>query len=150
MVPAQHWSRRTLCDSEARLWGGFVVEAGGYTLYFAGDSGYEAHFRAIAARFPRIDVALLPVGAFEPRWYMRRKHMSPEDAALAFRELRARWVVPIHWGTFRLGDEPMGEPPPRLLRALAGDARRCYPLPIGGVLRLPRLPPRRPPGAPPH
>ena len=131
MVPAQHWSQRSVADQNRSLWGGYVVDAGERRFYFAGDTGYPAAFREIGRRFPGLDYALLPIGAYAPRWFMAPQHMSPEDAATAFRELGARALVPIHWGTFFLTDEPMDEPPKRLRAALGGDANRILQLAIG-------------------
>ena len=113
-VPAQHFSARTLWDRNRTLWCGYVVRAGGVTIYFAGDSGYSPHFTAIGARVPPIDVALLPVGAYEPRWFMKPVHMNPDEAVRAHRDLRARRSIGMHFGTFQLTDEAVDEP----LRAL--------------------------------
>jgi L-ascorbate metabolism protein UlaG (beta-lactamase superfamily) len=132
MVPAQHWSRRGLLDENRSLWGGYVIDAGGTRFYFAGDTGYPAAFKEIGKRFPHIDFALLPIGAYEPRWFMRSQHMSPEEAARAFGELGADTLVPMHWGTFQLADEPMDEPPALLYRAMGRRANRILFLPIGG------------------
>jgi L-ascorbate metabolism protein UlaG (beta-lactamase superfamily) len=132
MVPAQHWSRRGLLDENRSLWGGYVIDAGGMRLYFAGDTGYPAAFKEIGKRFPHIDFALLPIGAYEPRWFMHSQHLSPEEAARAFGELGADTLVPMHWGTFQLSDEPMDEPPALLYRAMGRRANRILFLPIGG------------------
>lgn len=115
-VPAQHWSRRGLFDANKTLWGGFIIEAGSTRVYHAGDSAYFDGFLEIGRRFPGIDVALLPIGAYDPAWFMERQHMNPEQAVQAFIDLNARCFVPMHWGTFRLTQEPMDEPPARLLR----------------------------------
>lgn len=116
MVPAQHFSGRTGFDRDRTLWGGYVVEGPeGHVAYFAGDSGYFAGFREIGERFPRIDLCMMPVGAYEPRWFMAPVHVSPQEAGQAFLDTNARAMLPIHWGTFRLADEPIDEPP----RALA-------------------------------
>ena len=115
LVPAQHWSRRGLTDMNATLWGGFVLEGGGRRLYHTGDTAYFAGFRDIAARCGRPDVAMLPIGAYEPRWFMRPQHMDPADAVQAFQDLEAHTFFAMHWGTFKLTDEPLDEPP-RLLR----------------------------------
>lgn len=149
LVPAQHWGLRGLLDQDRRLWGGFVVASAEHTIYVAGDTAYGPHFRQIAERSPRIDLAILPIGAYEPTALLHTRHESPEEAAKAFHDLGARWLVPMHWGTFRLAYEPMHEPPERLLAALGSDGRRAYVLPIGGLLELPR---RRaaPSPAPPH
>ncbi len=121
-VPAQHWSQRGLTDENKSLWGGYVLDVGDRRFYFAGDTAYPAAFTEIGKRFPNLDYALLPIGAYAPRWFMRPQHMDPEEAAKAFHELGARALVPMHWGTFHLSDEPMGEPP-RRLRAAMGERR---------------------------
>jgi L-ascorbate metabolism protein UlaG (beta-lactamase superfamily) len=113
-VPAQHWARRTLFDANRRLWGGFVVQGTTATIYHAGDSALFEGFRTIGAHFPRIDAALLPIGAYDPAWFMEEQHMSPEQALAAFRDLGARVFVAMHWGTFKLSDEPLDEAPVRL------------------------------------
>jgi len=114
-VPAQHWSRRTLFDTNTALWGGFAIEGQPATVYHAGDTAWFDGFREIGARFPGIDAALLPIGAYDPAWFMERQHMNPEQAVRAFRELGARTLVAMHWGTFKLTDEPLDEPPRRLV-----------------------------------
>jgi L-ascorbate metabolism protein UlaG (beta-lactamase superfamily) len=116
-VPARHWSRRRVGDTNRSAWGGFVVVGGGTTLYHAGDTGWFSGFEAIAQRFPAIDMALLPIGAYAPAWFMEPHHMNPEQAIEALVVLKARAMVPMHWGTFQLTDEPLREPVERLLRA---------------------------------
>jgi L-ascorbate metabolism protein UlaG (beta-lactamase superfamily) len=113
-VPAHHWSRRGAFDTNETLWGGFVIEGEGATVYHSGDTAYFAGFAEIAARFPDIDAALLPVGAYEPGWFMLKQHMDPEQALQAFEDLGARTFVAMHWGTFKLSDEPLDEPPRRV------------------------------------
>ncbi len=110
-VPSQHWCRRGLFDVNQALWGGFVIEAGGVSIYHSGDTAYFAGFREIGRRFPRIDVALLPIGAYDPRWFMSYQHMDPAQSIQAFSDLGARQVLAMHWGTFKLTDEPLDEPP---------------------------------------
>jgi L-ascorbate metabolism protein UlaG (beta-lactamase superfamily) len=109
-VPSQHFSARTLFDRNRSLWGGFVVEAGGATVYFAGDSGYCPHFAEIGMRFPRIDLALLPIGAYEPRWFMRQQHVDPSEAVRAHLDLKPRRSLGMHFGTFQLTDEAIDAP----------------------------------------
>jgi L-ascorbate metabolism protein UlaG (beta-lactamase superfamily) len=123
-VPAQHFSSRTLRDRNRSLWGGFVVEAGGPVVYFAGDSGYCPHFAEIAQHFPRIDLALLPIGAYEPRWFMRQQHVNPAEAVRAHLDLRSRRSLGMHFGTFQLTDEAIDAPVQalRVARAEAGVA----------------------------
>jgi L-ascorbate metabolism protein UlaG (beta-lactamase superfamily) len=116
-VPAQHFSSRTLRDRNRSLWGGFVIEAGGAVVYFAGDSGYCPHFAEIGRRFPRIDLALLPIGAYEPRWFMRQQHVNPEEAVRAHLDLRPQRSLGMHFGTFQLTDEAIDAPVTALQRA---------------------------------
>jgi len=113
-VPSQHWSRRGLGDTNRALWGGFVVEGPSGSVYHSGDTAYFDGFRDIGQRFPRLDAALLPIGAYDPPWFMEKQHMNPEHAVQAFVDLGARRLVAMHWGTFKLTDEPLDEPPRRL------------------------------------
>ena len=115
LVPAQHWSMRAPWDKNKRLWGGFVYESPEGTSYHAGDTAFnEGVFKAIGERFPKIDWAMLPIGAYDPTWFMSQQHMGPEEAGRAWALLGAKTMVAMHWGTFRLTDEPLGEPPERL------------------------------------
>ena len=109
-VPAQHFSARTPFDRNRTLWCGFVVRVDGVTIYFAGDSGYSPHFAEIGARCPGIDVALIPIGAYEPRWFMEPVHMNPEEAVRAHLDLGPRISIGMHFGTFQLTDEAIDEP----------------------------------------
>jgi L-ascorbate metabolism protein UlaG (beta-lactamase superfamily) len=140
LLPAQHWSRRLSQPDETTLWGSWLVESENVELYFAGDSGYFHGFAEFGRRFPGLDVALLPIGAYEPRWFMRPVHMNPAEALAAFRELGARHLLPMHWGTFDLTDEPIDEPPRELARCLeedtSGVSSRVTTLPVGGTFRL--------------
>jgi L-ascorbate metabolism protein UlaG (beta-lactamase superfamily) len=123
-VPAHHWSRRGLSDTCKTLWGGWVMSAdGGPTIYFAGDSGYGYWFGEIGAAFPGIDLALLPIGAYEPDWFMRPVHMDPAEAVRACVEVGARRMAAMHWGTFRLSTEPVLEPPTLARAAWAATGR---------------------------
>ncbi len=115
-VPAQHWSRRSLFDANETLWGGFVIEGRSACVYHSGDTASFDGFREIAARFPRIDAAMLPIGAYDPAWFMEKQHMNPEQALQAYQDLGARTFLAMHWGTFKLTDEPLDEPPVRLER----------------------------------
>ena len=138
-VPSQHWSRRGLLDQNTSLWGGFVLEREGVRVYHAGDTAWFEGFALIGARCGPIDAALLPIGAYEPRWFMAAQHMNPDDAVRAFEALGARRFVAMHWGTFKLTDEDLREPPTVLRtiweqRGLPG-ARLAIPA-IGETLRL--------------
>lgn len=109
-VPAQHFSGRGLGDRDRTLWAGFVVQGPAGTVYFAGDTGWGPHFAQIAARFGPPRLALLPIGAYRPRWFMAPMHIDPEEAVRAHRLLGARTSVGIHWGTFPLADDGQHEP----------------------------------------
>jgi N-acyl-phosphatidylethanolamine-hydrolysing phospholipase D len=119
-LPAQHWTRRTMGELNDRLWASFAILApGGRRVYFAGDSGYWPGFRDVARLGP-FDAVLVPVGAYEPRWFMRTSHMNPEEAAQVYADLGGRGdFIPMHWGTFRLTDEDPLEPPVRTRAAWA-------------------------------
>ncbi|MCW5808874.1 MAG: MBL fold metallo-hydrolase, partial [Deltaproteobacteria bacterium] len=114
LVPARHWSMRMPWNRNATLWGGFVVRGPEGALYHAGDTAWGDHFAEIGRRAGPIDWAMLPIGGFAPRWFMEPQHISPEEAARAFVDLGARNLLAMHWGTFRLTDEAVGEPPERL------------------------------------
>ena len=119
-TPAQHFSGRTPWDRNATLWCGWSVAAGAHRLYFAGDSGLHPEFNRIGRTCGPFDAALMPIGAYDPRWFMRPVHMNPEEAVEAFDALTGGAgathgaFIPIHWGTFKLTDEAMDEPPRRL------------------------------------
>jgi N-acyl-phosphatidylethanolamine-hydrolysing phospholipase D len=117
-TPAQHSSGRsvTLTDQNSRLWSSWVVAGGGRRLYFAGDTGYFAGFAEIGRRLGPFDVAALPIGGYSDYPHHHPNHVSPEESVRAFRDLGARLLVPMHWGTFELNREPYGEPPARLMR----------------------------------
>jgi N-acyl-phosphatidylethanolamine-hydrolysing phospholipase D len=119
-TPAQHFSGRTPWARNLALWCGWSVAAGARRVYFAGDTAYHPEFSAVGKRFGPFEVALLPVGAYDPRWVMQKVHMNPEEAIRAFQEIQRgatgdgpTRLVPMHWGTFKLTDEPLDEPPER-------------------------------------
>ncbi|HEY0224246.1 MAG TPA: MBL fold metallo-hydrolase [Pseudolabrys sp.] len=118
-VPAEHFSARGPFDRNKTLWGGFVIETPFGTIYFAGDTGDGPHIAAIRGRFGPPALALLPIGAYLPRWFMAPVHMSPEEAVAAAETLQARVALPIHFGTFRLADDGFEEPVRVLQEALA-------------------------------
>ncbi len=118
LVPIQHWSARTPWDANKTLWGSWVVEQPRLRFFFGGDFGYSQDLADIGKRFGRIDLAALPIGAYEPRWFMSVMHVNPEEALRAMREINARYAVAMHWGTFRHTDELLDEPPRKLAAAL--------------------------------
>jgi len=109
-VPAHHWSRRTPFDTCRTLWGGWVISTPTTKIYFAGDTGYGHWFGEIGQRHPDIDLALMPVGAYEPSWFMRRAHLNPAEAVRACGDLGAPRMATMHWGTFVLSREPLLAP----------------------------------------
>lgn len=109
-LPTRHWGRRYLADTNIRLWGAFMIQAGGKTIYFGSDSGYGSHYQDLKELFPSIDIAMLGIGAFRPEWFMHQAHMSPTDAVKAFNESGAKKFLPMHFATLDLSDEPIGEP----------------------------------------
>jgi N-acyl-phosphatidylethanolamine-hydrolysing phospholipase D len=119
-VPAQHFASRTLWDRNRRLWAGWTIAGRDRRLYFAGDTAYFDGFRTIGERLGPFDLAVLPIGAYLPPDIMRPSHTSPEEALRAFADLRAGVMIPVHWGTFDLAEEPLDEPP----RRLEAEARR--------------------------
>jgi N-acyl-phosphatidylethanolamine-hydrolysing phospholipase D len=150
LAPAQHWSARGLGDRMATLWGGFAVFAPDCHLFFAGDTGYSRDFADLRERVAErqspergggFDLALLPIGAYEPRWFMNTQHVNPAEAVKIHRDIGAKRSLGVHWGTFELTDEALDEPP----RALAREARDAglgeedfFVLAIGETRRIPR------------
>jgi L-ascorbate metabolism protein UlaG (beta-lactamase superfamily) len=117
-TPAQHFSGRGLRDRDMTLWGGLYVESAAGGCFFAGDTGYGPHFAAIRERLGAPRLALLPIGAYEPYWFMGPVHMNPDDAVRAHLDLGARASLAIHFNTFQLTDEPIGQPVEDLGEAL--------------------------------
>jgi N-acyl-phosphatidylethanolamine-hydrolysing phospholipase D len=153
LTPVQHWSGRSLTDRMETLWGGYAMFAPDLQVFFAGDTGYSKDFADIRARFVDrqspasgggFDIALLPIGAYEPRWFMQSQHVNAEEAVRIHLDLGAKASLGIHWGTFELTDESLDEPP----RALA-QARRAMNVSDSAFFTLAvgqtrRLSPRRP------
>ncbi len=117
-VPSQHFSGRGTGDRNQALWGGFVVDSPHGSGYFAGDTGWGSHFEAIARRWPDFRLGLLPIGAYEPRWFMRPVHINPEEAVQAHKLLRIQTSVAIHHRTFQLTDESVDQPAHDLANSL--------------------------------
>jgi L-ascorbate metabolism protein UlaG (beta-lactamase superfamily) len=109
-LPAQHWSNRMLWDINKMLWGSFIIQYKNTTIFFGGDSGYSAYTNEIAALFPSIDFAMIGVGAYTPDFMMQDVHTSPDEAMVIAKEMNVKNFIPMHYGTFDLADEPMGEP----------------------------------------
>jgi N-acyl-phosphatidylethanolamine-hydrolysing phospholipase D len=149
-TPVQHWSARSLGDRRATLWGGYALFASDFHLYFSGDTGYSQDFvdtqKHFAARqTPALgggfDMALIAVGAYEPRWFMKEQHVNPEEAVQIHLDLQAKRSVGVHWGTFDLTDESLDQPPKDLAAARAAKQlpQEAFDvMAIGQTLKLPR------------
>ena len=117
-APCQHWSSRLPWDRNRTLWSSWIVAAQNFRFLFIGDTGYSPDFTDLARRYGGFDLAAIPIGAYEPRWFMKQAHVNPDEAVQIFRDLDARMAIATHWGTFQLTDEPMDEPPQKLRAAL--------------------------------
>ena len=135
-LPAQHWSRRFGQGTNESLWASFLLITPTVKIYFGGDSGYFVGYQEIGRKYPGIDYALLPTTAYHPRWFMHYAHLNAEETLDAFQDLGARWLIPTQWGTFRLGNEPIGYPVIDLKWAVKSrgfDASRVIILDLGGI-----------------
>jgi N-acyl-phosphatidylethanolamine-hydrolysing phospholipase D len=152
-TPVQHWSARSLGDRRATLWGGYALFAPDFHAYFSGDTGYSKDFADTRERFAAMqteqqgggfDMALIAVGAYEPRWFMKEQHVNPEEAVQIHLDLRAKRSVGIHWGTFDLTDESLDQPPKDLAAARAAKKlpQEAFDvMAIGQTLKLPKRKP---------
>lgn len=114
----KHWSKRWLWDTNKALWGGFVIKSPSSRVYFGGDSGYDIHYKQAGEKFGPFDVALIPFGAYLPRWFMKNSHMNPAESAQAHLDLNSKKTIGIHFGTFQLTDEGVDDPIIELNKAL--------------------------------
>lgn len=121
LEPSVHWSARGMSDRRHALWGSWVIETPGGGIYFVGDTGFSegVSFRSVGMRYPGLRVALLPIGAYEPRWFMQGQHVNPEEAAQALELCGAEFALGHHWGTFQLTDEAIDAPVDALAEARA-------------------------------
>lgn len=145
LTPTQHWSGRGLGDTNATLWGAWAMEKAGQRVWFGGDTGYaEPLFKEIGRRLGPFDLALIPIGGYGPRWFMKEKHADPDDAVRIYRDIGARYALPIHWGAFVLTAEPIEEPPRLLAKARHehGVPEERFPALVpGSTLVVPPAPP---------
>ncbi|WP_372652695.1 MBL fold metallo-hydrolase [Halobacteriovorax sp.] len=116
-VPCQHWSARGLFDRNETLWGSFIIEAD-KRIYFASDTGYSDHFQKQYKAYGKMDISLLPIGAYEPRWFMKEQHLNPRDSVMAHLDLNSKLTIGMHFGTFKLTDEGINMPTEELESAL--------------------------------
>lgn len=134
-LPARHWFRRSTNDTNRTLWGSFVIRSAHRTIYFGADSGAGSHFAEISQLFPEIDVCIIGAGAYKPSYMMQESHTSPQEAVQLFNEMVAhaphkhKTLIPMHYGTYDLADEPLGEPH-RVLQKLEQEKQ------INGTLKL--------------
>lgn len=110
LVPAQHWSMRKINDANKALWGGFWITSGALKIYYSGDTGYGPHFKMLHQNLGAPHVSILPIGAYEPRWFMKPQHMNPEEAVLASLDLHSKLSIATHHQTFRLSNEGYYDP----------------------------------------
>jgi L-ascorbate metabolism protein UlaG (beta-lactamase superfamily) len=137
-VPAQHWTKRSFTDTNRSHWGGFIIQDGNQTIYFAGDSGYFKGFQEIGDLYA-VDYCLMPIGAYEPEWFMGVQHVSPEEAVRAFLDTRSKVMIPMHYGAFRLADDTPKDALDRLLaewKRKEPDERNLRVLKIGETMKL--------------
>lgn len=147
LVPVQHWSARSLTDRNHTLWGGFYVKHRNLSFVYTGDTGYSKDFADIRERLGAPDIAVIPVGSYEPRWFMQNQHVDPAGAVKIHQDLGAKFSLGVHWGTFELSDESLDEPPRALsvARVEAGvPHERFFVMKVGETRRLSGLlgPPR--------
>ncbi len=152
-TPVQHWSARSISDRRATLWGGYALFASDVHLYFSGDTGYSKDFLDTRERFAArqtdalgggFDMALIAVGAYEPRWFMKEQHVNPEEAVQIHLDLKAKRSVGVHWGTFDLTDESLDQPPKDLAAARAAKKLPQEAFDVMAIGQTLKLPKRRP------
>lgn len=110
-LPCKHWGKRGATDTSKRLWGAYMVQSDKLSVYYSGDTGFGEHFNEIAELFGKPDYALIGIGAYKPRWFMKPNHISPQEAVDAAKIMGAKTTIPMHYGTFKLSQEPMFDPP---------------------------------------
>ncbi|MBL6785563.1 MAG: MBL fold metallo-hydrolase [Rickettsiales bacterium] len=115
-LPAKHWSKRGFSDLNKSLWGAFAI-IGSKQIYFASDTGYSDHFKNAQKQFDEFDLALIPIGAYEPRWFMKQAHINPEEAVIAHQDLKSKKSIAMHFGTFQLTNEAIDDPEKDLQKA---------------------------------
>jgi N-acyl-phosphatidylethanolamine-hydrolysing phospholipase D len=150
LTPVQHWTARALGDRFQTLWGGWAVFGTDFHWYFSGDTGYSQDFKDTREHFKTrspdgFDIALIAVGAYEPRWFMQNQHINPAEAVQIHRDLHAKRSVGVHWGTFNLTDEPLDQPPVDLAAARIAQGlseEDFFLLKIGETRRLPARGPK--------
>lgn len=140
-VPVQHWSKRSLTDTNRSLWGGIVVDDHGWRVLHTGDTGYSQDFKNLSAKFPGgIDWSAVPIGAYEPRWFLKAQHVNLDESVQIIKDVGTKQALAIHWGTSILTDEPLDQPPKDLAVALVKygvDPAKFYVFKNGETRKLP-------------
>jgi len=135
-VPASHWHRRGVFDFNRALWCSFIIKSKNRTLFFAGDTAMDAHFAEIKQKCTPIDIALLPIGAYEPKEIMKDNHMNPQEALESAKILGVKEMIPYHYATFKLTEEPIGEPHSWIKRLSIDSKIDISILDVGEIIRL--------------
>ncbi|CRX39425.1 MBL fold metallo-hydrolase [Estrella lausannensis] len=140
-TPSQHWSKRTPFDTNQSLWASWVVRIGDFKFYFAGDTGYNPYqFKEIGEKFGPFDLAAIPIGAYEPRWFMKNYHVNPEEAVKIHQDIASRLSIAIHHRTFLLADEPWDAPAISLKEAIEAsrmEEKEFLSIPVGRTVKVP-------------
>ena len=135
-TPAQHWSARGLRDRNKSLWGSWFIKNGDRNIFHAGDTGYSKDFIEIRNRLGEVDFAMIPIGAYDPQWFMSYSHVNPEEALNIAKDLNAKKSIGMHWGTFILTDEPVLEPRDKLKKIVAETTLNFYTVKPGDIIEL--------------
>jgi len=138
-VPIQHFSGRGPFDRNETLWSGWIIESDSSRVFFAGDTGYSPVFKEIGDRFGPLQISIIPIGAYRPRWFMSPVHVDPPEVIKILKDTHSQIAIAGHWGTFKLSDEPLGEPPAYLRKALREegmDEGQFITMKFGETLRL--------------
>ena len=135
-TPAQHWSARGLRDRNKSLWGSWFIKNGDRNIFHAGDTGYSKDFIEIRNRLGEVDFAMIPIGAYDPQWFMSYSHVNPEEALNIAKDLNAKKSIGMHWGTFILTDEPVLEPRDKLKKIAAETNIDFYTVKPGDIIEI--------------
>jgi len=135
-LPAKHWGRRGLLDYNKNLWGSFLIISKHKKIYFSGDTAYSNVFKAIHKEFGKMDICMLPIGAYSPKFMMENSHTTPEEAYQIFKDLDGGMFIPMHYGTYDLSDEPLGEPIKRLEQCFQSNNKKLHRVTVGEVLKI--------------
>ena len=135
-TPAQHWSARGLRDRNKSLWGSWFIKSGNRNIFHAGDTGYSKDFKEIRNRLGKVDFAMIPIGAYDPEWFMSYSHVNPEEALNIARDLNAKKSIGMHWGTFILTDEPVLEPREKLKKIVLETNVNFYTVKPGDIIEM--------------